>query len=150
MDASDSGSRILRQPDLAEVAEARNRLIGSPTFARSRRLIKLLEFTIDAAAAGRAQEIKEYTIGTEVYERGPDFDPRTDGIVRVEASRLRQKLAEYYEGPGQHDPIRIAYPKGSYIPEFRFLEPAVDPAPTPTGDLPTDLTEPSPARASKN
>src|ERR1700722_5235910 len=120
MDTRDPGSGVLRQPALAEVAEARNRLISSSTFARSRRLIKLLEFTIDAAVDGRAQDIKEYTIGTEVYERGPDFDPRTDGIVRVEANRLRQKLAEYYQGAGQADPIRIAYPKGAYIPEFRY------------------------------
>ena len=64
MDTRDPGSGVLRQPDLAEVAEARNRLITSSTFARSRRLISL-EFTIDAALDGRAQDIKEYTIGTE-------------------------------------------------------------------------------------
>ena len=87
--------------------QARNRLKSSFTFARSRRLIKLLEVTIDSALDGRAQDIKEYTIGTEVYERGPDFDPRADGIVRVEANRLRHRLAEYYEGAGQGDPIRI-------------------------------------------
>jgi hypothetical protein len=112
----------LRQPDLAE-ADARNRLISSSTFARSRRLIKLLEFTIDAAVDGRAQDIKEYTIGTEVYARGPDFDPRADGIVRVEANRLRQKLAEYYQGAGLSDPIRIDDQKGAYIPEFRYSAP---------------------------
>jgi len=149
MDATEPGSGLLRQPDLAGVAEARNRLIASPTFARSRRLIKLLEFTIDAAIAGRAQEIKEYTIGTEVYERGPDFDPRTDGIVRVEASRLRQKLAEYYQGPGQHDPIRISYPKGSYIPEFRPRAQAVDPAAARV-DLPADVAGAPPARLLQN
>ena len=106
MDATNPGSGVLKQPDRSEVLEARNRLVSSPTFGRSRRLIKLLEFTIDAVVAGRAQDIKEYTIGTEVYERGSDFDPRVDGIVRVEANRLRQKLAEYYQGAGQSDPVR--------------------------------------------
>jgi len=149
MDTRDPGTGVLRQPDLAEVAEARNRLISSSTFARSRRLIKLLEFTIDAAADGRAQDIKEYTIGTEVYERGPDFDPRADGIVRVEANRLRQKLAEYYEGAGQGDPIRIAYPKGAYIPEFRYSAQAAAPAPTPI-DLPANLTGQPPVRPPRN
>jgi tetratricopeptide (TPR) repeat protein len=121
--------------------EARSRLVSSPTFGRSRRLIKLLEFTIDAAVAGRAQDIKEYTIGTEVYERGPDFDPRADGIVRVEANRLRQKLAEYYQGAGQSDPVRIDYPKGAYIPEFHYSAPAPDPASSPA-EPPADLDLP--------
>ena len=149
MDTRDPGSGVLKQPDLAEVAEARNRLIRSSTFARSRRLVKLLEFTIDAAVEGRAQEIKEYTIGTEVYERGADFDPRADGIVRVEANRLRQKLAEYYQGSGQGDPIRIAYPKGAYVPEFRYSVQAVDPAPTPI-ELTADLQDLPAARPLAN
>jgi hypothetical protein len=114
---------------------ARDRLAASATFARSRRLIRLLEFTIDAALAGRGGEIKESTIGSEVYDRGTDFDPRADGIVRVEASRLRQKLAEYYLSAGEADPIRIDYPKGSYVPTFRFaavVEPSVEaPVATP-------------------
>jgi hypothetical protein len=129
--------------------QARNRLKSSFTFARSRRLIKLLEVTIDSALDGRAQDIKEYTIGTEVYERGPDFDPRADGIVRVEANRLRHRLAEYYEGAGQGDPIRIAHPKGAYIPEFRYSAQAVAPAPTPI-DLPANLTDQTPARPPRN
>ena len=137
-----SGLGLPRQPDRDEVLSARNRLAASPTFVRSHRLIRLLEFTIDAALAGRGGEIKESTIGSEVYDRGADFDPRADGIVRVEATRLRLKLAEYYQSAGQADSIRIDYPKGSYVPAFRFaaatsetLIPALDspaaPAPSP-------------------
>jgi tetratricopeptide (TPR) repeat protein len=137
-----SGLGLPRQPDRDEVLGARNRLAASPTFVRSHRLIRLLEFTIDAALAGRGDEIKESTIGSEVYDRGADFDPRADGIVRVEATRLRLKLAEYYQSAGQTDSIRIDYPKGSYVPAFRFaaatseaLIPALDspaaPAPSP-------------------
>src|SRR5580698_2110748 len=128
------------RPSIEEVLKARRRLTASSTFGRSRRLIRLLEFTIDAAIGGRADEIKESTIGSEVYARGPDFDPRADGIVRVEANRLRQKLAEYYQGAGQGDPIRIDYPKGAYIPEFRYSTPTVEPA-QPI-DPPTDLARP--------
>jgi tetratricopeptide (TPR) repeat protein len=136
-----AGLGLPRQPDRDEVLSARNRLAASATFVRSHRLIRLLEFTIDAALAGRGDEIKESTIGSEVYDRGTDFDPRADGIVRVEATRLRLKLAEYYQSAGQTDPIRIDYPKGSYVPTFRFaataeaLIPALDspaaPAPSP-------------------
>jgi tetratricopeptide (TPR) repeat protein len=133
-------------PEAAEVLEARDRLVSSPVFVRSRRLIRLLEFTIDAALSGRTEEIKEYTIGLEVYGRGPDFDPRADSIVRVEASRLRQKLAEHYRTAGQSDPIRIDYPKGAYIPEFRFSTPLAPPEPLPAAPRAPAAQPNSPAR----
>jgi adenylate cyclase len=60
----------------------------------------------------------------EVFDRGQDFDPRLDPIVRVEAGRLRAKLQEYYEGGGQSDPVRIVFRKGSYAPTFEAATPA--------------------------
>jgi len=130
---------VLDRPGLEAVRSARSRIAASPAFARSRRLIRLLEFTIDVTLAGRSGEIKESTIGCEVYDRGPDFDARADGIVRVEASRLRQKLAEYYEGPGQGDPVRIDYPKGSYVPTFRFVEAATISLPPAAAGQPLEI-----------
>ncbi len=76
-----------------------------------------MEYTI----AGRETEIKEYLIGTEVYQRGTDFDPKLDSIVRVEAYRLRSRLEEYYrENPAPA--VRIELPKGSYVPVFHRRE----------------------------
>jgi hypothetical protein len=71
---------------------------------------------------GQQDAPREYSIGIEVYGRKPDFDPRVDAIVRVEASRLRGKLREYYDSAGRTDPIRIELPKGSYAPLFKRLE----------------------------
>jgi TolB-like protein/Flp pilus assembly protein TadD len=45
-----------------------------------------------------------------------------DSLVRVEAGKLRQLLAKYYESDGMHDPVRIEIPRGSYRPSFRPLE----------------------------
>ncbi|HUB77561.1 MAG TPA: hypothetical protein VMB03_02135 [Bryobacteraceae bacterium] len=101
-----------------EVREALDRIAASDGFRRSQRLIRLLRYTCEAVLEGRAAELKETTLGIDVYERGPDFDPRVDGIVRVEANRLRRKLQEYYSGAGQSDPLRIEYAKGSYVPSF--------------------------------
>jgi tetratricopeptide (TPR) repeat protein len=143
------------RPSMEEVLKARHRLTASSTFGRSRRLVRLLEFTIDAAIGGRADEIKESTLGSEVYDRGPDFDPRVDGIVRVEATRLRQKLAEYYQGAGQSDPIRIEYPKGSYVPTFRLAPaiadtpPAVAAAVSPAPEIVESPRPPVALRASR-
>src|SRR5262249_44233050 len=56
--------------------------------------------------------------GVEVFERGADFAPKIDPIVRISAGKLRHKLLEYYEGPGAHDVVRISVPKGAYVPVF--------------------------------
>jgi hypothetical protein len=69
--------------------------------------------------AGDAEILKEYVIGTEVYERKPPYHPSTDSIVRSEARRLRSKLKEYYESVGKDDPVFIYYRTGSYVPAFR-------------------------------
>ena len=50
-------------------------------------------------------------LGREVFDRGTDYDPRLDPIVRVEARRLRQRLAEYYDGRGANDPVVLTIPK---------------------------------------
>ena len=63
--------------------------------------------------------MKEYLIGTEVYDRKPPYHPNLDSIVRSEARRLRNKLKEYYESVGKDDPVFIYYRLGSYVPSFR-------------------------------
>jgi adenylate cyclase len=75
---------------------------------------------VNAAAAGESDGVKEYAIGVEVFERGNDFDPRVDPIVRVQASKLRSKLTEYYSAHGAADPLIIAIPKGSYSATFEL------------------------------
>ena len=82
-------------------------------------MCRFLRFVVDRELAGRGRELKEYTLGTEVFDRDPAYDPRIDPIVRVEARRLRSKLREYYSGSGATDAIVIELPKGSYVPQFR-------------------------------
>jgi hypothetical protein len=65
------------------------------------------------------EALKEYLIGTEVYDRKPPYHPSSDSIVRSEARRLRNKLRQYYESVGKDDPIFIYYRTGSYVPAFR-------------------------------
>ncbi|HMV51034.1 MAG TPA: hypothetical protein PLD20_08135 [Blastocatellia bacterium] len=65
-------------------------------------------------------QLKEYVIATEVFGRNDDFDPRIDSTVRVQASRLRTKLAEYYSTEGKTDRVLIDLPKGQYAPIFSY------------------------------
>jgi hypothetical protein len=91
--------------------------------------------------AGRASGIKEQVLGLEVFDRGHDFNPRLDPIVRVQARNLRSRMAKYYEGPGKYDPIRFELPKGTYIPVFHEVNPVngeagAEPAPALPAEAP--------------
>src|SRR5215475_12450098 len=99
-----------------ELDLALERILGSQTFAKSRRLQDLLRYTVERIKLGRSDTIKEYLLAVEVFHRKPSFDPRFDSIVRVQASRLREKLEKYYATEGSEDEILIAVPKGAYIP----------------------------------
>jgi eukaryotic-like serine/threonine-protein kinase len=94
------------------------RILDSQTFKSAERSKALLRFIVQEALADRTSRLKDYTLGVEVLGRGEQFDPRTDPIARVEASRLRSRLDLYYGTEGASDPIRILVPKGGYIPEF--------------------------------
>jgi serine/threonine-protein kinase len=94
------------------------KILGSQNFANSGRQSRFLRFVVEQALDGLGPQLKEYLIGVEVYDRGEGYDPRVDTIVRVEASRLRSRLADYYKSEGQTDPIRVELPRGSYVPTF--------------------------------
>jgi serine/threonine-protein kinase len=99
------------------------RILKSPGFLHSKRLCRFLSFVVENTLAGRSSHLKEYLIGLEVFEKDESFDPRLDPIVRVEAGRLRAKLAKYYETDGRSAPVVIELPRGTYVPVFRHGQP---------------------------
>lgn len=110
--------RVIR-PEQELVRRQLDKIVASGGFNKADRLCRFLRFTVEASLNGESTQIKEYSLGREVFDRKEDYDPRLDSIVRVEARRLRTRLHEYYSGAGQSDPVRIEYPKGSYIPVIR-------------------------------
>lgn len=102
------------------------RVLGSEGFVRSERMRRFLGYVVEEALDGRADSLKEYGIGLEVFDRPTSFDPRTDPIVRVEARRLRSKLARYYATEGRGDRLRVELPKGTYVPRFVEAEQEVE------------------------
>ncbi len=127
-------------PELSadEIREQLQRLLGRSLFSGARRQSEFLQFVVDRALQGQAGDLKESLIGVAVYGRNPSYDPKSDSIVRAEASRLRAKLREYYDTQGQNDPQRIELPKGSYTPAFHLTTvdavvepPCVPPEPAP-------------------
>jgi tetratricopeptide (TPR) repeat protein len=109
-------------PTTEEIRATVERMIVSDAFSRSPQLGAFLRFVVEAVLQGTSDRIKGYTIGVEVLRRDPSFDPQTDPIVRVEATRLRRTIERYYAGPGAEDPIIVDLPRGSYVPVFRRRE----------------------------
>jgi len=93
-------------------------VLSSGIFAKAPRQAELLKHICDEYFEGRVDQIKEYTLATEVLGRAADFDQNRDAIVRVEIHRLRKKLKEYYEGEGAVHPLRIVIDPGQYVPRF--------------------------------
>jgi serine/threonine-protein kinase len=105
-----------------------DRVLSSAVFRRADRSSALLRFIVEQTLDGHADRLKEYTLGSEALGRGESFDPRTDPVVRAEASRLRTRLDQYYKTIGRADPVLLLLGKGSYVPQFTPRPSTPDPA----------------------
>ena len=105
-------------PGQSEIRAALARLSAIPDFARSPRLASFLGYIVNETLEGRGETLRAYTVAMAVFERDQNFDPHSNSIVRVEATRLRKALKSYYANAGADDPIRIEIPLGGYTPAF--------------------------------
>jgi hypothetical protein len=102
------------------------RILSSPLFRKSKRFPNLLRFVVERSLHGHSEPLKERTLGVEVFGRAPDYDTNLDPVVRTTAVEIRKRIAQYYHEEGHQNEIRIDFPAGSYLPEFRMPEkPAV-------------------------
>jgi serine/threonine-protein kinase len=139
----------MEQPLTQEVHSELRKVLGSSTFSKAERLRKLLEFIVRRAVGFPKEPLKETTIGIELYAAREEFDPRISAVVRVDATRLRAKLREYYASEGSADTVMIQLPKGTYVPVFTSRErsqssPASTPDYTALAVLPFSNLSPQP------
>src|SRR5215470_15521748 len=108
------------------VREQVERLLQSKTFQTSEVHRRLLQYLADRTLADDADRLKEYTVGLEAFGKPPTYDPKHDSIVRLQMGRLRQKLAVYYQGEANGDPVLVTIPKGAFKLAFESnIAPAV-------------------------
>lgn len=105
------------------------RVCSSRHFAKSPRLREFLLHITERSLENRAAEINEIEIAREVFERGVNFTPQDDSVVRSAARQLRLKLKEYFDDEGRTEPWRVDVPKGSYVPVFVPQQTGSDPPP---------------------
>src|ERR1700685_2054707 len=101
-------------PGLEDAREQVDRILASDTFRTSEVLRRLLRFLADKTFSGEADQLKEYSVGLDALGKPPTYDTRQDAGVRLQASRLRVKLDEYYRNEGGNDPLTIEMPRGRF------------------------------------
>lgn len=108
-----------------------SRILASQAFSRSERLSSFLRYICELTLKGRADEINEQRIGEAVFGRPPGYDSMIDGIVRTQATRLRQRLDYYFRTEGTGESLRVLVPRGGYVPVFEEHLSAQVPGPSP-------------------
>lgn len=114
-----------RSPSVVDkplVADHLDLLLASAAFRSSKRSQDFLRYVVEKTLAGESGELKERLIGAALFHRKADYDTGDDAIVRVAATEVRRRLAQYYLGCGNDHRVKIDLPPGSYIPEFQFAD----------------------------
>src|ERR1700682_6453011 len=106
-------------PHAAAIREHVSEIAASPAFKGSRRSQEFLRHIIEKALNGQFEDLKERTLGVELFGRPPAYDTAEDAVVRVTACDVRKRLTHFYGESGSSFEVRIELPSGSYIPEFR-------------------------------
>jgi hypothetical protein len=115
------------------VREQVDRVVHSEVFRLSELQRRLLNYLAEKSLSGEADQLKEYTVAVDAFGKPESYDPRRDATVRLQTSKLRQKLLEYYQTAGKSDSILIDFPKGHFKLLFSIREatPPSAPAPAP-------------------
>ena len=107
-----------------EVLEQLDLITGSPLFSKSKRYPNFLRYIVERTLSGEVDQLKERTLGVEVFHRPSDYDTNSDPVVRITAGEIRKRLAQYYSEPGHEQQLRVDLPLGSYAPLFSRSEPS--------------------------
>jgi len=121
----------------ASIIQELDRVLASRFFKNSQRSRQFLEYIVNCKLDGRADDLKERTIGTEVFHRPPDYSTGEDPVVRVQAGEVRRRLEQFYQSDDGQPAVRIELATGSYAPHFHPRAPHVTaqpetPSPTQT------------------
>src|ERR1700677_3895166 len=122
-----AGAVALTGEDKKAIQEQVERLLSNSHFNQSRRFPSFLRFVIEQTLLGQTDLLKERTLGIEIFGREADYDTASDPIVRVTATEIRKRIAQYYQEPGHETELRVSLPAGSYVPQFQWPQGAGDP-----------------------
>jgi hypothetical protein len=117
-------TKMTENPDVQQIASAAREqlelILRDPGFRSSRRSAQFLKYVVEKTLDGEADQIKERTIGVDVFGRKPSYDTNEDHVVRTAAGELRKRLAIYYSDERHRTELRMSLVPGSYIPQFAY------------------------------
>jgi hypothetical protein len=119
----EGAANLYTEDQITDIQSQLERLVENSHFSHSKRFPSFLRFIIQEELEGRGDQLKERTLGVEVFGRDAGYDTTADPIVRVTAAEIRKRIAQYYQEPGHADELRISLPSGSYIPHFVWPQP---------------------------
>jgi len=119
-------------PDPSAIREQLVRLLAHPLFANSKRYPALLAYVVEQTLLGNASDLKERSIGIEVFGREPSYDANADPIVRITAGEVSKRLSQYYYDATHQGELVVELPIGSYIPVFHPFDAPAEPEPIET------------------
>jgi hypothetical protein len=105
--------------DRALAFEELDAILASPHFSNSKRYPAFLRYVVEKSLDGQVDQLKERTIGIEVFGRQPEYDSNADPVVRVSAAEVRKRIAQYYHEATKESEIQIDLPTGSYVAVLR-------------------------------
>src|SRR6202046_2945402 len=108
------------EEEKTEINRQLDRLLYNPHFSHSKRFPSFLRFIVQEELEGRGDQLKERSLGIEVFGREADYDTTSDPIVRVTAAEIRKRIAQYYQESVDPNDVRISLPAGSYVPHFEW------------------------------
>jgi hypothetical protein len=142
---SATATAALTNEERTAIQEQLERLLSNSHFNHSRRFPSFLRFVIDQTLLGQTDLLKERTLGIEIFGREADYDTASDPIVRVTATEIRKRIAQYYQEPGHEAELRVTLPAGSYVPQFHWPQAAKEisqaltvTAPSPAASVPVE------------
>lgn len=138
--ASDIQSHVMAELEL---------ILAAPSFVQSNRCKNFLRFVVLETLAGNASQLKERTIGINVFQRAVDYDTGGDSIVRVTSNEVRKRIDQFYRESEAAHPIQIELLRGSYVPEFRIRQTKQDIEPPPAMLLAAPIVEQGPYPAAE-
>ncbi len=127
--ANGKSARVLTGRESGQVHQELDRILQSPIFRNSHQGQKFLRYVVERSLEHEPELLRERVIGAEIFGREPSYDTSSDPIVRVRATEVRKRLAQYYQEDAGPHPIRFEIPPGSYIAEFHWKSESLSPPP---------------------
>ena len=147
--AGESQRTVADRDRAAQVRAELKRILASEAFKGGKRAQDFLQLIVDHALTGHTENLRERMLGVEMFGRPVDYDTANDAVVRVKATEVRKRLAQYYSGSAVSSSVRISLPTGTYVPQFLFGSDYVEVAePVPPADQ-RESPESSPTTASR-